>query len=312
MLGARRRRACWQRRLEEAATVGVDPRLERRVPAELALRKRRQGRRARAGETGGLPSVLSAAEEVALARRIERGDQGARDTMVESNLRLVHAVARSHRGSGAPYDDLVQAGTVGLVRAVDRFDHRRGLKFSIYAVWWIRCSILEAISETRAIRIPPSAYRQLAMVRRAEADLGRRGARRVSDGEIAQHTQLSLATVRSLRAAAQVTASLDQPVGEDATPLGDLTPDERAVDPSENAIARESRDEVWSMLRLLPGRHREVLVRRYGLNDCRAESHTEIGRRLGIGAERSRQIERDALRRLRSIAAAATLGTEAA
>jgi RNA polymerase primary sigma factor len=108
-----------------------------------------------------------------------------------------------------------------------------------------------------------------------------------------------------------VTASLDQPVGEEATPLGDLTPDERAVDPSENAIARESRDEVWNMLRLLPGRHREVLVRRYGLN-CRAESHTEIGERLGIGAERSRQIERDALRRLRSIAATAALGTEAA
>ena len=293
--------------------MGVDPRLERRQQAELALRKRRrQARRARAGQTGGLPSVLSAAEEVALARRIERGDQSARDTMVESNLRLVHAVARSYRGSGVPFADLVQAGTVGLVRAVDRFDHRRGLKFSTYAVWWIRCSILEAISDTRAIRIPPSAYRRLAMVRRAEADLRRRGAHRVSDADIARHTQLSLATVRSLRAAAQVTASLDQPVSEEATPLGDLTPDERAVDPSENAIARESRDEVWNMLRLLPGRHREVLVRRYGLNDCRAESHTEIGKRLGIGAERSRQIERDALRRLRSIAATAALGAEAA
>jgi RNA polymerase primary sigma factor len=275
MLGTRRRRACWQRPLEP-------------------------------------PRVLSAADEVALARRIERGDQSARDTMVESNLRLVHAVARSHRGSGAPFADLVQAGTVGLVRAVERFDHRRGLKFSTYAVWWIRCSILEAISDTRAIRIPPNAYRRLVMVRRAEADLRRRGARGVSDADIARHTQLSLATVRSLRAAAQVTASLDQPVGEEATPLGDLTPDERAVDPSENAIARERRDEVRNMLRLLPGRHREVLVRRYGLHDGRAESHTEIGQRLGIGAERSRQIERDALRRLRSIAATAALGTQAA
>jgi len=293
--------------------VGVDPRLERRQQAELALRKRRrQARRARAGQTGGLPSVLSAAEEVALARRIERGDQSARDTMVESNLRLVHAVARSYRGSGVPFADLVQAGTVGLVRAVEGFDHHRGLKFSTYAVWWIRRSIVEAISDTRAIRIPPKAYRQLAMVRRAEADLRRRGARGVSDADIAQHTQLSLATVRSLRASAQVTASLDQPVGDEATSLGDLTPDERAVDPSENAIARESRDEVWNMLRLLPGRHREVLVRRYGLNDCRAESHTEIGERLGIGAERSRQIERDALRRLRSIAATGALGAEAA
>jgi RNA polymerase primary sigma factor len=269
-------------------------------------------RLARAGETGGLPSVLSAAEEVALARRIERGDQSARNTMVEGNLRLVHAVARSHRGTSAPFADLVQAGTVGLVRAVERFDHRRGLKFSTYAVWWIRHAILEAISDTRAIRIPPKAYRGLAAVRRAEADLRRRGAGHVCDADIAEHTELSLATVRSLRAAAQVTASLDQPVGEETTPLGDLTPDERAVDPSENAIARESRDEVRNMLRLLPGRHREVLVRRYGLNDWQAESHIEIGERLGIGAERSRQIEREALRRLRPIAATAGLGTEAA
>jgi RNA polymerase primary sigma factor len=260
----------------------------------------------------GRASVLTAVEEVALARRIERGDKSARDTMVERNLRLVHALARSHRGSGAPLADLVQAGTVGLVRAVERFDHRRGLKFSTYAVWWIRRSILEAISDTRAIRIPPKAYRHLAMVRRAEADLRPRNARRVSDADIAEHTQLSLATVRSLRTAAHVTASLDQPVGEETARLGDLTPDERAVDPSESAIARESSEEVWRMLRLLPARHREVLVRRYGLNNRPAESHGEIGERLGIGAQRSRQIELEALRRLRSIAATAGLGTMAA
>jgi RNA polymerase primary sigma factor len=111
-----------------------------------------------------LPGVLSAAEEVALARRIERGDQSAKDTMVERNLRLVHSVARSHRHGGAAFADLVQAGTVGLVRAVERFDHRRGLKFSTYAVWWIRRSIIEAISDTRAIRIPPKAYGRLAAV----------------------------------------------------------------------------------------------------------------------------------------------------
>lgn len=259
-----------------------------------------------------LPSPLSAADAAALARRIERGDQSARNTMVESNLRLVHAVARSHRGSGAPFADLVQAGTVGLVQAVERFDHRRGLKFSTYAVWWIRRSILEAVSDTRGIRIPPKAYRRLAMVRRAEEDLRRRGTRHVSDADIAQHTLLSLATVRSLRAAAQVTASLDQPVGDETTPLRELTPDERAVDPSGSAIARQSRDEVRNMLRLLPGRHREVLVRRYGLNDRRAESHTEIGERLGVGAERSRQIERNALQRLRSIAVRTGFGADGA
>ena len=263
-------------------------------------------------ERSGLPGVLSAAEEVALARRIERGDQSAKNTMVERNLRLVHAVARSHRDRGAPVADLVQAGTMGLVRAVERFDHRRGLKFSTYAVWWIRRSILEAISDARAIRIPPKAYRRLAAVRRAEVDLRRPGARRASDADIAEHTQLSLATVRALRTAAQVTASLDQTVGEEATSLGDLTPDVHAVDPSEDAIARENRDAVRAMLGLLPERHRQVLVRRYGLDGGRAESHGEIGERLGIGAERSRQVERDALRRLRSIAPAAGLGREAA
>jgi RNA polymerase primary sigma factor len=247
--------------------------------------------------------LLSAAEEVALARRIERGDLEAKERMIESNLRLAHAVARTYRGTGVPFDDLVQEGTVGLVRAVERFDHRRGLKFSTYAVWWIRRSILDALAGSNVIRIPDKATRQLAAVRRAEAELERGGPRRASDAEIAEHTELSVATVRSLRAAARVTASLDEPVGEDTTRLGDLLVDERALDPSESAIAHEDRDEISAMLRLLPERHRAVLIRRYGLNDTDAQSHEEIGEWLGVGEQRSRQIEREAIHRLRSIAA---------
>lgn len=246
---------------------------------------------------------LSAHDEVALARRIERGDLRARAKLIESNLGLVHSVARSYRGSGVPFPDLVQEGTVGLVRAAEKFDHRRGLKFSTYAVWWIRRSILDAAASSNVIRIPTKANQQLAAVRRAEQDLRRRGPSRATDGAIAEHTQLSEATVRSLRCAARVTASLDEPVGDDTTPLGDLVADDRVAEPSEGVIACESRHEVLAMLRLLPKRHREVLARRYGLDEHRVQTHHEIGEWLGVGEQRSRQIEREALHRLRSIAA---------
>jgi RNA polymerase primary sigma factor len=247
--------------------------------------------------------LLSAADEIMLARRIERGDLQAKRRMIESNLRLVHAVARTYRRSSVPFADLVQEGTIGLVRAVERFDHRREVKFSTYAVWWIRRSILDAIAGSNVIRMPAKASQQLAAVRRAEADFQRIEARRASDAAIAEHTQLRVTTVRSVREAARVTASLDEPVGEDGMPLSDLLADVRAGDPLESAIARESRAEVWSMLRLLPERHREVIVRRYGFSDDGVQTHEQIGKRLGVREERSRQIEREALHRLRSIAA---------
>jgi len=248
--------------------------------------------------------LLDAAEEARLARRIERGDPEAKKRMIESNLRLVHAVARTYRGSDVPYPDLVQEGTVGLIRAVERFDHRRGLKFSTYAVWWIRRSMLDAIAASSMIRIPAKARQQLAAVRRTEAELQRHGPRHATDATIAERTQLRATTLRSLRDAARVTASLDEPVGEDTTPLGDLLADDGAPDPSESVIAREDRHEVSAMLRLLPQRHRDVLIRHYGLNETRAQSHAEIGEWLGVGEERSRQIEREALHRLRSVAPA--------
>jgi RNA polymerase primary sigma factor len=248
--------------------------------------------------------LLSVAEEVMLARRIERGDLQAKQQMVESNVRLVHAVARAYRGSGVPLADLVQEGTIGLVRAVERFDHRREVKFSTYAVWWIRRSILDAMASSNVIRMPAKARQQLAAVRRAEAELKRVEVRGASDAAIAERTQLSATTVRSLRDAARVTASLDEPIGEDRTPLGDLVPDRQVGDPVESAIARESREEVAAMVRLLPERHREVIVRRYGFTDDGVQTHEQIGERLGVGEERSRQIEREALHRLRSIASA--------
>jgi RNA polymerase primary sigma factor len=245
---------------------------------------------------------LTRAEEVVLARRIERGDLRAKQKLVESNLGLVHMLAGRYRVVDVPFADLVQEGTVGLVRAAERFDYRRGLKFSTYAVWWIRRSILDAIADARVIRIPAKASRQLAAIQRAEAELTRIRARRPTEAEIAEHAQLKLVTVRSLRAAARVTGSLDEPVGDRLTPLGDRVGDQRAVDPSESAIAGECRRELSVMLRRLPERHREVIIRRYGLKGT-PQSHKAIGKWLGVGEERSRQIEREALHRLRSIAA---------
>jgi RNA polymerase primary sigma factor len=296
--------------------MSIDPRLEHSVLAEFPIRERRARRRRtldRAGQVGTrrrhAPGArpLSAAEEVTLAGRIERGDLEAKELMIESNLGLVLAIARTYRGSGVPFADLVQEGTVGLIRAVEKFDHRRGVKFSTYAVWWIRRSIHDAIASSSVIRMPARANLQHAAVRRAEGELERAGRRRPSDAAIAERTDLSVPTVRSLRGAARVTASLDQPVGEEATLLGDLLADEHAVDPLDSAIARETQHEVSAMLRLLPERHRQVLIRRYGLNDGPAQTHHEIGEWLGLGEERSRQIEREALHRLRSIAAPSAL-----
>jgi RNA polymerase primary sigma factor len=247
--------------------------------------------------------LLSAADERALAQRIEHGDASAKETMIESNLRLVLAVAKSYRSGSVPFADLVQEGTIGLIGAVDRFDYRRGVRFSTYAVLWIRRAILDAIASANVIRIPAKANQQLAAVRRAEAELERIAPGPASDTTIAERTGLGLSSVRSVRTAARVIASLDEPVGEDMLPLSELVADERAVDPSETAAAEEDRQRLSAMLRMLPKRHREVLIRRYGLDDHEIESHADIGARLGVGEVRSRQLEREALHRLRSISA---------
>jgi RNA polymerase primary sigma factor len=245
-------------------------------------------------------ALLSRADEVSLARRIERGDTHAKQTMIESNLGLVRAIAGRYRDSGVPFADLTQEGTIGLIRAVERFDHRVGVRFSTYAAWWIRRSIRDAIDDSNAIRVPPRANQQLAAVRRAEAELERQSRHGASDAEIADLTQLRESTVHSLRTAAHVTASLDQPVGEDSTALGELIADPQAVDALQSAIEHEQRDDVSALLRMLPPQHRQVLAGRYGLDGNGVESYRQIARRLGVGEERSRQIEHESLRRLRS------------
>jgi RNA polymerase primary sigma factor len=245
--------------------------------------------------------LLTGAEEIQLAQRIERGDLAAKQEMIERNLGLVYSLAQRYRGRGVPFDDLVQEGSIGLVRAVEKFDPRRGLKFSTYAVWWIRRSLADAVVAERTIRIPSSASGRLAAIHRAEHELERLAPGSPSTEAIAERTGFSVRRVQALREAASVTASLDEPVGQDGAALGDRIPDSQAVDPWRQTDERENHRQVWSMVGKLPDRHREVVLRRYGLRGEEPETHAEIGARFGVGEERSRQLEHEALHRLRSL-----------
>ena len=245
--------------------------------------------------------ILTPVEEVRLARRIERGDAAARDEMVARNLPLVRSLAARFIGRGVPFDDLVQEGSVGLVLAVERFDHRRGLKFSTYAAWWIHRSLMDAVAAGRAIRIPSSARQQMAAIRRAEDELRRVAASPATDAAIAHRAGLSERTVRALRVVPQVSVSLDQPAGDDGAPLGELIADGDAPDLDERAERDETSRRVRSLVGVLPARHRAVLLHRYGLGGHSVESHAEIAARIGVGKERSRQLEQQALYWLRKL-----------
>jgi len=229
------------------------------------------------------------------------------EAMIECNLGLVHSAAQSYRGRGVPYDDLVQEGTLGLMQAVERFDPDRGVKFSTYAGWWIRRALIDALGQARAIRLPSKAQRGLAAVKAAEREL-----RAPAPEAIAERTGLGAERVRSLRSAAHVAASLDEPIGVDGTPLVELVADPDAVDPWHRLDQHETRRRVWSLLKVLPRRHREVLIRRYGLAGGEEQTHAQVAEALGIGDERSRQLEHEALRRLRELESGGASLTRAA
>jgi RNA polymerase primary sigma factor len=266
---------------------------QQRTSACPAARVRRAG--------GGHQARLTAAEEIGLAERIAQGDLSAKKEMIECNLGLVNALAKPYRNCGVPLDDLVQEGTIGLIRAVEGFDHRRGFKFSTYAVWWIRRSLLDAIGAAQPIRIPAHAAQQLSAVRRAEQELEGAGIRLASADAVAARSGLSASNVRALRGVPRVTASLDESDGERARQRSEVIGDPHAAEPDDRIARDEMRREVWQMLRLLPDRYRHVLIRRYGIGGGRPESHREIGERLGVKEERSRQLEREALQRLRQL-----------
>jgi RNA polymerase primary sigma factor len=246
-----------------------------------------------------LHPLLTAAEEIELAKRIERGDLEAKDRMINANLRLVVSQARRYQGHGLPMEDLVQEGMLGLIRAVEKFDWRRGFKFSTYGTLWIRQAIQRGLqNHGRTIRVPVHVSQRQVKVRKIEADLNTRLSREPTDEEIAAVAELPLEEVAELRELSRAMTSLDQPVSEDGeTALGDLLASDRP-DPLDEVAEIERDQRVNEAVRRLPAAEQNVIRLRFGLAGEEPRTLRQAGSELGITAERTRQLEEQGLRRL--------------
>ncbi len=251
----------------------------------------------------GRVPLLTAEEEVCLAKRIERGDVAAKQHMVEANLRLVVSIAKGYLGRGMNFLDLIQEGSLGLIRAVEKFDYRRGYKFSTYATWWIRQAVTRAIADkARTIRIPVHMVERLNRVIYAERELIQRLGREPTPAEIATELACSAREVRDVQRMAQQPVSLEKPVGdEEDSALGDFVEDASAESPFEIASETLRRQSVERVLASLPTREREVIEMRYGITGGRVRTLDEVGRAFNITRERVRQIESRTLKKLQTL-----------
>ncbi|TDY63177.1 RNA polymerase RpoD-like sigma 70 subunit [Aminivibrio pyruvatiphilus] len=251
-------------------------------------------------EIGKVP-LLDAAEEVALAKRVEAGDETAKKKIVDANLRLVVSIAKKYIGRGMLFLDLIQEGNLGLIRAVEKFDYRKGFKFSTYATWWIRQAITRAIADqARTIRVPVHMVETINKMVRISRQLVQRLGREPTDEEIAGEMEIEPSKVEEIRRIAQLPVSLETPIGEEEdSQLGDFIEDRDLPSPEEAAAGHLLHEQIEEMLDALSEREREVLHFRFGLEDGRSYTLEEVGKRFGVTRERIRQIEAKALRKLR-------------
>jgi RNA polymerase primary sigma factor len=254
-------------------------------------------------DIGKVP-LLTAAQEVELAKRIERGDHTAKQAMVEANLRLVVSIAKRYRNQGLPFLDLIQEGTLGLVRAAEKFDWRKGYKFSTYATWWIRQAVARAIADKgRTIRMPVHVVEKLNKINRSERKLRGELGREPTSIEIATDLDLAVDEVEQIRRSAQTPVSLEKPVGDDdESEFGHFLTDESALLPDEAAEVALRREALRAILGELSPRERAVLELRYGLDGKQPRTLDEVGRTFNVTRERIRQIEHQSLKKLRLLA----------